>query len=206
MNDNSMQDYWDHVYSTKKQEGVSWFEATPKLSLDLINATGIGPSARVVDVGGGASRLVDFLIARDQRKIAVLDISSSALKAAKARLGELAERVEWIVTDVTLWRPDAQYDIWHDRAAFHFLTDPADQAAYAAVLARAIRPSSFAIIGTFAPDGPERCSGLPVARHNAASLAKVLGDGFELQSTMDYDHHTPSNAVQRFQFSTFRKR
>jgi len=205
MNDNSMQGYWDHVYTAKKAEDVSWFEATPAVSLDLIDATGTGSSSEIIDVGGGASRLVDALIERNQKKIAVLDISSSALEAAQIRLGELAKRVDWIVTDIVRWHPSKQYDLWHDRAAFHFLVDPSDQAAYAAVLARALRPSAFAIIGTFALDGPERCSGLPVVRHDANSLSKVLGPTFSLQSSMLHDHVTPSGAIQRFQFSTFRK-
>ncbi len=135
----------------------------------------------------------------------VLDLSAAALETAKARLGEGAGKVRWLVADATKWAPARTYDLWHDRAAFHFLVGPADQASYVERLRRALRPGGFAIIATFAPDGPERCSGLPVARHDGRSLAAVLGPEFELVETRRHDHRTPSGAVQHYQFSTFRR-
>ncbi len=174
------------------------------MSLELIEATGICP-ASVIDIGGGASRLVDGLVATGHKQVAVLDLSARALDIAKSRMGDNADAVEWIVGDVTKWQPDAHYDIWHDRAAFHFLNVSGDQVAYARAVHAALKPGGFAIIGTFALDGPEKCSGLPVARHDAASIASVLGPDFTLDDERRYDHVTPGGNVQKFQFSTFRK-
>jgi SAM-dependent methyltransferase len=196
--------HWDEVYASKPDDTVSWFEARPALSLELIEAATASRGA-VIDIGGGASRLPDLLLDAGFAEVASLDPSAEAIGVAQARLGERAKRVTWIVADVTQWTPDRSYDVWHDRAAFHFLTDPADQARYVATLRRALRPGGVAIIGTFAPEGPERCSRLPVARHDSRSLAAVLGEGFTLLSERRHDHQTPAGAVQKFQFSTFRK-
>ena len=164
-------------------------------------------ASAVIDVGGGASRLVDALIEKGFRTVTVLDLSEAALAAAKARIGRRAERqVQWIVADVTVWEPRAAaYDVWHDRAAFHFLTEERDRTAYVARLTKAMKPGGHAIIGTFAPDGPDRCSGLPVARYDAQGLGRVLGDGFELVETLRHEHRTPAGSQQRFQFSLFRR-
>jgi SAM-dependent methyltransferase len=197
-------DHWENVYTTKADDSVSWFEQSPAFSLELIAATGI-KSAFVIDIGGGASRLVDTLVAQGHNQVAVLDLSAHALNIAKSRMGNEAETVEWIVGDVTSWTPADQYDIWHDRAAFHFLNAPKDQAAYAKTLHAALKTGGFAIIGTFALDGPEKCSGLPVTRHDSASIARVLGSNFPLIDERRYDHVTPGGDVQKFQFSTFRK-
>ena len=199
------QAHWDNVYATKSENEVSWFEESPAISLDLIRATGMAPYASVIDVGGGASRLVDALLDDGFEAVTVLDVSEAAIAAAKARLGERAAKVSWVNADVTSWRPTAQFDVWHDRAAFHFLTESRDRAAYAVRVAIAVRPRGHVIIGTFAPDGPERCSGLPVERHDAASLTATLGRTFEFIETRPYEHHTPAGAIQRFQFSRFRK-
>ena len=136
----------------------------------------------------------------------MLDISQAALDAAKARLGEAASEVEWVVADVTRWSPAHSFDIWHDRAAFHFLTDPADRSAYVARMTQALRPRGHVVIGTFAIDGPEKCSGLPVNRYDAASLVGEFGEGFELVDSRRQDHATPWNAIQRFQFCVFRRK
>ena len=135
----------------------------------------------------------------------MLDISGAALEAAKVRLGERASRVQWIIADVTKWDPMQIYDIWHDRAAFHFLTDPADRAAYVTRIKHAVKPGGHVIIGTFAIDGPEKCSGLPVKRYDAPSLAKELGECFELMDARRHDHSTPWNSAQHFQFCIFRR-
>lgn len=196
--------HWENVYATKDSEQVSWFEETPALSLELIEAAYQGRGG-VIDIGGGASRLAGSLIAAGYAPVAVLDLSANALEVAKAALGVRAEAAEWIVADVTEWRSAKRYDVWHDRAAFHFLTDPAQQRAYAEALRSALNPGGIAIIGTFAPDGPERCSGMPVVRHDASSIAAVLGKDFQLVRERRRDHVTPGGSMQKFQFSTFRR-
>jgi SAM-dependent methyltransferase len=199
------QAHWENVYTTKNEKEVSWFEESPTISLDLIRATKVNLDAPIIDIGGGASRLVDALIDNGFAAITVLDLSKKALASAKARLGAHGAEVRWIVDDVTTWQPSETYDVWHDRAAFHFLTEPNDRAAYAERVSRAVRRGGHVIIGTFAPDGPERCSGLQVVRHDAASLSEMLGSAFELIESRRHDHQTPMGATQRFQFSRFRR-
>jgi 2-polyprenyl-3-methyl-5-hydroxy-6-metoxy-1,4-benzoquinol methylase len=198
-------EHWEGVYSTKSEREVSWFQETPSLSLELIGSTGATQLSPIVDIGGGASRLVDALVDGGYEEVTVLDLSESALAAAKARLGASAAQVTWVVADVVGWTPRQRYDVWHDRAAFHFLTDAADRTAYVACLREALRPGGHAIIATFALDGPERCSGLPVVRYDARSLGEVLGDAFSLVETRRHDHRTPMGSTQRFQFSLFRR-
>jgi trans-aconitate methyltransferase len=205
MNDLSRQHHWDKVYTTKGESEVSWFQETPAPSLELIALVGAMQDSAIIDIGGGASRLVDQLVSRGFQDLTVLDLSAAALGSARSRIGGRADRVTWITADVTLWQPQRTYDVWHDRAAFHFLTEPNDQAAYVARLRRALRAGGHAIIATFAPDGPERCSGLTVSRYDADSLAAKLGAGFELIDTRRHDHTTPWGSVQKFQFSTFRR-
>ena len=197
--------HWDAVYATKGERDVSWFQESPAVSLDLIAATGAKPDDPIVDIGGGASRLVDALLDRGFEAVTVLDLSGQALAVASARLGPRAAQVRWIVADVTAWQPTETFAVWHDRAAFHFLTAAEDRAAYAQRVRNAVRPGGHVIIGTFAPDGPERCSGLPVMRHDAASIGEVLGPSFALVETRRDDHVTPMGTTQRFQFSRFRR-
>jgi SAM-dependent methyltransferase len=205
MPDIERREHWDSVYETKAETGVSWFEESPALSLELIASAGAKPDSAIIDIGGGLSRLVDALLDQAYGDLSVLDISEVALAKGRARLGDRAGQVRWITADVTLWRPERTYDIWHDRAVFHFLTEPADQAAYMERMDAALRPGGHVIIGTFALDGPERCSGLPVMRHDEKSLARALPPGFEPKDARRYEHRTPGGSVQRFQFSTFRK-
>jgi SAM-dependent methyltransferase len=199
------QTHWQNVYQTNGEREVSWFQEVPAISLDLIRATGVGPDAAIIDIGGGASRLVDALIAEGFHSLTVLDLSESALATSRDRLGPKAKNVGWIVADVAQWHPNKTYDVWHDRAAFHFLTESSDRSAYAECVRNAVRPSGHVIIGTFAPDGPERCSGLPVVRHDAASIGKVLSHSFKLLESRRHDHQTPSGTIQRFQFSRFQR-
>ena len=199
------QAHWEQVYETRGERDVSWFQETPVQSLDLIRRAGVPRGGSIIDVGGGASRLVDELL-KEGFDVAVLDLSAAALEVARSRLGAAGEKARWIVADATKWAPDRQYDLWHDRAAFHFLTDPGDRAAYVARLATAVKTGGHAMIATFAPDGPEKCSGLPVVRHDAESLGGALGERFVLIETRRGDHPTPSGAHQAFQFSLFRKR
>ena len=203
--DTGRQRHWQAVYSSKRENEVSWFEETPALSVQLIEATGATKASAIIDVGGGASRLVDTLLAAGYADVIVLDIADSALDAARARLGDLASRAHWIAADITRWKNERRYDVWHDRAVFHFLTEPADRAAYFERLAASLAPGGHAIIGTFAPDGPERCSGLPVVRYDEASLARSMPAGFAPVGSQRFEHVTPWGAVQSFQFTTFRK-
>jgi SAM-dependent methyltransferase len=205
MSDVSRKAHWEGVYTTKGEREVSWFQETPAPSLELIALAGLRTDASIIDIGGGASRLVDTLVERNMGQITVLDLSAAALDAAKERLGDKAANVRWEVADITKWQPSQTYDLWHDRAALHFLTDQADQSAYVARLKKALKPGGHVIIGSFALDGPERCSGLPIVRYDAASLSAVLGTDFELIDARRHDHATPWGAVQRFQFSTFRR-
>jgi 2-polyprenyl-3-methyl-5-hydroxy-6-metoxy-1,4-benzoquinol methylase len=198
-------EHWENVYRSKGEREVSWFQETPSLSLELIRSAGATGRSPIVDIGGGASRLVDALVDEGYKAVTVLDLSESALAAAKARLGQAATRVTWIVADVVGWQPRQRYDVWHDRAAFHFLTDAVDRSAYVACLHAALRPGGHAILATFALDGPERCSGLPVVRYDSASLGEVLGGAFSLIETRRHDHDTPMGSTQRFQFSVFRR-
>src|SRR3954447_6517607 len=154
MESHDRQAHWQSVYTQKGESEVSWFQENPAPSLAMIEQTGAAPGSAIIDIGGGASRLVDRLVERDFRKVTVLDLSRAALEVAKARLGDGAAQVQWLVADVTIWEPQDTYDIWHDRAAFHFLTDDADRAAYVARLGRAVRVGGYAIIATFALDGP----------------------------------------------------
>ncbi len=196
--------HWQNVYTTKAETDVSWYQDDPATSLRLIRDANATPASRIIDIGGGASRLVDALLAAGFRAVTVLDISAAALEVARARIGERAAEVDWIAADVTTWTPQRQYDIWHDRAAFHFLTEERDRRAYIENLRRAVMPGGQIVIGTFALDGPEKCSGLPVQRYDAASLAGTLGPAFELLDSCSEAHHTPWGAVQQFQFSRFR--
>ncbi|MDB5615631.1 MAG: methyltransferase type 12 protein [Devosia sp.] len=198
------QAHWENVYTTKGETEVSWYEDKPELSLELLRKAGLTPSMSIIDIGGGASRLVDALAAAGQAHLSVLDLSAAALGTAKSRL-ENSERVQWFVSDVTAWTPDQEYDLWHDRAAFHFLTTEEDQQAYVQVLSSALKHGGRAVIGTFAPNGPEKCSGLPIVRYDANTLQLVLGKQFRLSNTRRHEHATPWGSVQKFQFSTFEK-
>lgn len=205
----SRKSHWENIYATKGEREVSWFQENPAPSLELIALAGLSQGASIIDIGGGASRLVDALVERNIGQITVLDLSAAALDAArerlKERLGSKAVAVRWVAADITTWEPTQTYDLWHDRAAFHFLTDPADQSAYVERLKKAVKRGGYVIIGTFALDGPERCSGLPIVRYDAASLSAILGSDFKLIDARRHDHATPGGAVQRFQFSTFRR-
>lgn len=196
-------EHWERIFTEKGEEQVSWFQARPGPSLGLIARAGLGHDARIIDVGGGASRLVDALLAEGYRQLTVLDLSAAALERVRARLGEAAAGVRLLVADATAWSPDGTYDLWHDRAAFHFLTEPAQRAGYRAALAAALRPGGQAIIATFAADGPERCSGLPVVRYAPEALAAELGPGFRLEESLRDEHRTPGGNVQAFQFCRF---
>lgn len=205
MQSESRQAHWQNVYTKKGENEVSWFQENPAPSLELIAQVGATSTSAIIDIGGGASRLVDNLVELDFENITVLDLSEAALEAAKDRLGGRAARVQWIVADATVWEPREAYDIWHDRAAFHFLTEERDRAAYIARLEGALKVGGHAIIATFALDGPERCSGLAVVRYDPVSLGQTLGRTFQLVDTRRHAHATPWGSNQSFQFSVFRR-
>jgi SAM-dependent methyltransferase len=198
------QAHWQNVYQTKGEHDVSWFQETPSPSLALMDEIGVTAAASVIDIGGGASRLVDHLIERGFKNITVLDLSDAALSVAKSRLGDRASIPNWVVADITQWGPVATYDVWHDRAAFHFLTDELDRNSYIVRLRRGLKSGGHAIIATFARDGPERCSGLPVMRYSPDSLQQALGPDFALIARHSQEHATPWDSRQSFQFSAFR--
>jgi SAM-dependent methyltransferase len=198
--DMDRQAHWQEIYESKAETEVSWHQDHPAASLTLIEGAGLPKDAGIIDVGGGASRLVDNLIEEGWTNITVLDIAPASLDKARRRLGDRAALVTWLVADVTQWTPPAQFDLWHDRAVFHFLTEASDRAAYASVMANAVSSGGHAIVGTFALDGPERCSGLPVCRYGGESLAAEFAAHFRLVVSITEDHITPAGNVQRFQF------
>jgi 2-polyprenyl-3-methyl-5-hydroxy-6-metoxy-1,4-benzoquinol methylase len=198
--------HWECVYGGKPAQQTSWHQAVPRLSLSMIANTGFDHGVALIDVGGGASLLADFLLDLDYRDLTVLDISRAALDLARARLGDRALRVNWVEADVTRYAPDRQFEIWHDRAAFHFLTVPGDRQRYVRVLRKALAPGGQAVIATFAPSGPEKCSGLDIVRYDAAKLGNELGAEFVLQEQEEETHVTPANREQIFNFFRFRRR
>jgi glyoxylase-like metal-dependent hydrolase (beta-lactamase superfamily II)/SAM-dependent methyltransferase len=198
--------HWEQAYRAKVPEESSWYQRVPQLSLALIANTGLSPDASILDVGGGASTLVDHLLDAGYRDLTVLDISSSALAQSSARLGSRAQRVTWLNEDVTLFEPQRRYDLWHDRAAFHFLTEATDRQRYVAALRTALSPHGQAILATFAPGGPMKCSGLDIVQYDAAKMEQELGPEFILEEQQQERHHTPAGREQLFRFFRFRKR
>jgi SAM-dependent methyltransferase len=199
------EDHWSTVYTNKRPEEVSWYQPSPEQSLHGLDRIGAGPQDSLIDIGGGASTLVDALLARGWRDLAVLDISAPALQVAQARLGDAAAQVDWIIADITEWQPLRRYNFWHDRAVFHFLTQPEHRTAYLRALSGGLAAGGHAIIATFALDGPEKCSGLPVERYDADKLAQVLGHGFALEANWRDEHLTPWGAAQAFTWCVFRR-
>ena len=202
----SIKAHWEEIYAVGDADSVSWFQSDPTPSLDLIVTAGVAPDAAILDVGGGASLLVDRLLDRGFSTLSVLDVSGQALAMAKARLGPRAASVCWVEADATAWEPPAgEFGLWHDRAVFHFLTDAADRDAYLRSLNHGLRPGGFALFGAFALDGPERCSGLEVRRYSAATLQATLGPAFELVVERSETHITPTGGGQNFVWGLYRK-
>ncbi len=197
--------HWEQVYADKSPLEVSWYQAEPTLSLSFIDRFGLAKDAAIIDVGGGASVLVDRLCERGFRRLAVLDISAQALDHAKARLGAKGENIEWFEADVTAFRAPHSYALWHDRAVFHFLTQAEDRKRYVEALRRTLEPGGGLIMATFATDGPLKCSGLDVVRYDAEKLTAELGAEFELLEQATELHITPANKTQRFRYFRFRR-
>ena len=195
--------HWEKIYREKSSSDVSWYQESPDLSLELIRRSGVRNDEAIVDVGGGASVLVDVLCEEGFRNLSVLDISGIALAGAQQRLGGLAETIEWFEADITEFDPPHAFTLWHDRAVFHFLTDESDRRKYVNVLKRALRPGGHLIIAAFAIGGPEQCSGLQVVQYDSSRLKAELGEEFELVEERDEVHITPANKEQRFTYFRF---
>lgn len=195
--------HWENVYKDKSALEVSWYQSEPLLSLQLIHNAQLASDAAIIDVGGGASVLIDHLCDEGSSNVAVLDISANALACAKERLGDKAKNVEWFDEDVTCFKPPHPFSLWHDRAVFHFLTEASDRHSYVDVLKRALAPNSHVIIAAFALGGPTKCSGLDIVQYDAEKLQAELGDDFELVEEISEMHITPSKAEQNFSYFRF---
>lgn len=195
--------YWETVYETKQPNEVSWTQENPKTSIDFIRETHLEKSAKIIDIGGGDSKLVDFLLEEGYGNITVLDISSTALERAKKRLGKNAEKVNWIASDITEFKPETSYDIWHDRATFHFLTTAEQIKKYVEITEKWV--NGFLIIGTFSDQGPKKCSGLDIKQYTESELEKQFSNRFKKLKCITEDHTTPFETKQNFTFCTFEK-
>jgi 2-polyprenyl-3-methyl-5-hydroxy-6-metoxy-1,4-benzoquinol methylase len=199
-------EHWEGVYSAKPADGLSWFQEHAQQSLRLIKATGVPPTAQIIDVGGGASTLIDDLVASNYEAVTVLDLSGAALEKAKARLGERARKVRWLEADITqVELSHHAYDVWHDRAVFHFLTEVEERQAYVAQVLHALKPGGHIIVATFAEDGPLQCSGLPVVRYSAEALHAEFGAPFQLIEHHREEHQTPFGTKQKFVYCYCRR-
>lgn len=198
-------DHWEKVYSTKGPADVSWYQPVPGPSLNFIEELGIPFDAAIIDIGGGDSLLSDHLLERGYTDITVLDISGAAIEKAKKRLGNKADGIHWIAADITAFRPDRKYDCWHDRAAFHFLTTEQEIQQYLQVAQQSIADAGKIVIGTFAENGPDKCSGLPVKQYSESTLTRMIRKGFEKIKCIYTDHITPFNTIQHFLFCSFKK-
>ncbi len=202
-------EHWNGIYGARAEDELTWFEETPSVSLELVRRY-LPPGNAFLDVGAGASRLVDTLLEEGFGPLAVMDLSGAALAASRQRLGDRSNEVTWVEADVTRWKPDQTYALWHDRAVFHFLTEAVDRAAYAQAMTDALNAGGIAVIATFADDGPEKCSGLPVVRYTPKSLAReldrLLPNVFEMIEAKRHMHITPKGNRQSFQYSVFKKK
>lgn len=202
---NKRVEHWQEVYKNKDLQEVSWYQEKPETSIALIQKANLDKSAAIIDVGGGNSRLVDYLLNLGYTNLSVLDISEAALKNAQKRLGEKAKQVNWILADVTDFKSDAKFDCWHDRATFHFLTNQEDIEKYRSLCNASIKPNGQLIVGAFSKKGPTKCSGLPTANYSADGLSSIFEPEFRAVDCFTKDHLTPSNKVQNFQFCVFLK-
>ena len=197
--------HWEKVFTTKQVNEVSWYQQTPKQSLEFVEQLALPKTAAIIDIGGGDSFFVDHLLQMGFTNITVLDISEAAIKKAQQRLGNKATLVKWVVSDILDFKSDAQFDCWHDRAAFHFLTTAEEIESYLAIAQQHIKPAGKLIIGTFSTEGPEKCSGLPVKQYNENILTSTLQKWFEKIKCITTDHITPFKTIQNFLFCSFQK-
>ncbi len=198
--------HWENIYQTKQLKDVSWFQPTPFTSLEFIKELAVPLTAKIIDIGGGDSFLVDHLLDLGYQNITVLDISATAIDKAKQRLGERAKNVTWVVSDILAFKPTEKYDFWHDRAAFHFLTNEAEISTYINTAQQAVNPSGYLVIGTFSEQGPTKCSGIEIKQYTEASMVDRFKEYFEKINCLTVDHATPSEKTQNFVFCSFRKK
>ena len=200
---NSRKSHWEQIYATKPSDSVSWYQSHPSISLGLIAQAGVPTNAAVIDIGGGDSLLVDHLLDLNYSNVTVLDISGAALERAQKRLSDRADQVVWIERDITEFVPSERYDLWHDRAVFHFLTDPEDQQIYREVKLASTHGNSQSIISTFSKNGPGKCSGLDVAQYDITGLQQCFAPEWNVKMHLEHKHTTPSRAIQPFVFGLF---
>jgi 2-polyprenyl-3-methyl-5-hydroxy-6-metoxy-1,4-benzoquinol methylase len=199
------QKHWENIYQTKQLKEVSWFQSIPETSISFFKHFNVPKTAKIIDIGGGDSLLVDHLLDLGYQNITVLDISASAIERAKKRLGNNAEKIKWIVSDVVSFKPTEKYDFWHDRAAFHFLTNEKEISNYIKTAHENINPEGVMIIGAFSEQGPKKCSGLEIKQYSEASMAERVKNYFDKINCLMVDHKTPFDAIQNFVFCSFRK-
>ena len=196
-------EYWDKIYSGRESNGLSWTQEVPKTSLDFIRSFGLAKTAKIIDIGGGDSRLADYLLDEGFENITVLDISAKALDKAKKRLGDKAQKINWVVSDITEFEPDSTFDVWHDRATFHFLTTSDQIVKYIDTARKSV--NGYLTIGTFSDHGPERCSGLSIKQYSEEALTAELKNGFDKIRCITEDHRTPFDTTQNFLFCSFKR-
>lgn len=206
MNTQDDRSHWDNVYHTKAENETSWFQAYPKTSLEFVNLFNLPLDANIIDVGGGDSHFVDALLDKGFKNIYVLDISLNAIERAKRRLGESASKVNWILSDITEFEPPIKFDLWHDRAAFHFLTTEEKIYKYASIAENSITKNGYLILGTFSENGPKKCSGLDIKQYSETSMSARFELSFDKIKCITEDHTTPFNTIQNFLFCSFKKR
>jgi|SRR5690554_3385935 len=197
--------HWDAIYTGKKHTEFSWYQQVPETSLRYFEALNLPSTAKIIDIGGGSSFLVDYLLDLGYQDITVLDISETALNKSKERLGERADKVTWIVSDITDFKPNKRYDFWHDRAAFHFLSSEKDIQSYVSIANQGLSKQGYMLIGGFSLDGPEKCSGIPVVQYSEQAMTDVFNPHFKKLECVTVNHTTPSEKVQNFIFCSFKK-
>lgn len=197
--------HWENIYSTKELENCSWFQPTPVTSLEFVEQSGITKFSKIIDIGGGDSFLADSLLEKGYTDITVLDISEAALERAKQRLGNKANQIKWVVGDAASFAPSEKYHFWHDRAAFHFLTDQSDVKSYVVTAKNALNDQGILVIGTFSENGPKKCSGIEIKQYSEEGLSKAFQNGFKKLKCVNVDHPTPFNTTQNFIFCSFQK-
>ncbi|MDH4471971.1 MAG: class I SAM-dependent methyltransferase [Fluviicola sp.] len=206
MSNNLRKDHWENIYQTKQLKDVSWYQPVPETSLDFLQQFDLPKTAKIIDVGGGDSLFVDYLLDLGYTDVSVLDISENALERAKERLGAKAQLVKWIVSDVSTFEPSEQYDFWHDRAVFHFLTEKQDIENYMTVLSKGVQTDGILVMGTFSESGPTKCSGIPIKQYSEKSMKELLATAFDKIRCLRVDHKTPFDTIQQFVFCGFKKR
>jgi 2-polyprenyl-3-methyl-5-hydroxy-6-metoxy-1,4-benzoquinol methylase len=198
-------DHWEKIYETKEESTFSWFQEYPKTSIEFINLFSQPKDAKIIDIGGGDSHLVDALIDLGYTNIHVLDISEKAIERAKKRLGNKAKSVKWVISDITQYQPEVVFDFWHNRAAFHFLTTEEQISSYLSIVSAAIKPEGFLVLGTFSENGPKKCSGLEIKQYTEASMSNLFENDFKRIKCIEENHTTPFNTVQNFVFCSFQR-